>query len=69
MAKFAKQQLCKLEQPHLPGKNQSQLTSQHQHWKHYSKDAWRWLGWNAPDENGMINRYPMDYFIDSLDEP
>ncbi len=36
-----------------------------QHWQHYSKDAWRWLGWNAPSPDGKsITRYPMDYFLD-----
>jgi hypothetical protein len=36
-----------------------------QHWQYHSKDAWRWLGWNAPTPDGKsITRYPMDYFID-----
>jgi hypothetical protein len=36
-----------------------------QHWQYHSKDAWRWLGWNAPAPDGKsITRYPMDYFID-----
>jgi WD40 repeat protein len=27
-----------------------------------SDEAWRWLGWLAPDKNGAITRYPAETF-------
>ena len=45
--------------------NQPSIPFAQQHWQCYSKDAWRWLGWNAPSPDGKsITRYPMDYFLD-----
>ena len=45
--------------------NQPTTPFANQHWQHTSKDAWRWLGWNAPSPDGKsITRYPMDYFLD-----
>jgi hypothetical protein len=44
---------------------QQQAAQTRQHWHRYSKDAWRWLGWNAPSPDGKsITRYPMDYFVE-----
>jgi hypothetical protein len=32
-------------------------------WLHYSRDAWRWLGWDAPAPDGQgRTRYPMACF-------
>ena len=45
--------------------NQPTIPFAQQHWQHTSKDAWRWLGWNAPTPDGQsITRYPMDYFVE-----